>query len=366
MRVLLVDDEVRVVEGLNRMLYAIAPDWEVETAGSGAEALQRLAEITCDVVVSDMMMPQMNGAELLEKVRDRHPGAARIILSGQTDRSASMRVLNVAHQFLDKPCPPERLVETVERLQSLRRELEDPRVLATVGRVGSLPSAPTLYLELSRLLALDDPPEDAVRQLLSQEPAMGAKVLQLANSSFFGRGTTVAGVDVAVKRLGLRLVRELVLAAEVFRPVPGVDLHFVDALQMRALRAVRLVRSIMRNSKEVELAATAAILADVGQLLEQMDTGSLVNRSEDPRFHASLGAYLLSLWSLPPVLVEAVARHHGPWPEPPTLGVSSAVYLAHTMVAGEPIDEAFVDALGLRERLPECRQIVEERQGEAP
>ncbi|MBK6685750.1 MAG: HDOD domain-containing protein [Deltaproteobacteria bacterium] len=366
MRVLLVDDELRVVEGLNRMLYAIAPDWEVETASSGAEALARLAEVTCDVVISDMMMPLMSGAELLEKVRERHPSAARIILSGQTDRHASMRVLNVAHQFLDKPCPPERLVDTVERLQALRRELEDPRVLATVGRVGSLPSAPTLYLELNRLLAMDNPPEEAVRRLLSQEPAMGAKVLQLANSSFFGRGMTVASVDVAVKRLGLRLVRELVLAAEVFRPVPGVDLHFVDALQMRALRAVRLVRSIMRNSKDVELAATAAILADVGQLLERMDSGPPASRSEDPRFHASLGAYLLSLWSLPPVLVEAVARHHGPWPEPPTLGVSSAVYLAHSMVAGEVVDQAFVDALGLKERLPECRHLLEEHQKETP
>ena len=358
MRVLLVDDEVRVVEGLNRMLYAIAPEWEVETASSGAEALARLAEVTCDVVVSDMMMPQMNGAELLEKVRERHPSAARIILSGQTDRQASMRVLNVAHQFLDKPCPAERLVDTVERLQALRRELEDPRVLATVGRVGSLPSAPTVYLELNRLLAMDDPPEDVVRHLLSEEPAMGAKVLQLANSSFFGRGAIVASIDQAVKHLGLRLVRELVLAAEVFRPVSGVDHHFVDALQVRALRAVSLVRSLLRGSKDVELAATAAILADVGQLLEQMDASPPARCSEDPRFHASLGAYLLSLWSLPPVLVEAVARHHGPWPEPATLGVSLAVCVAHTLVAGEPVDEAFVDYVGLHARLLACRQLL--------
>ncbi len=105
-RVLFVDDDPSVLGNVRRSLWR--EPMEVLTAGSGAAALELLAEQEIDVVVSDEKMPHMGGAELLTAVRERHPDACRILLSGQADLEAALRAINEARvfRFLTKPCPP--------------------------------------------------------------------------------------------------------------------------------------------------------------------------------------------------------------------------------------------------------------------
>src|SRR5262245_25808329 len=100
MKVLIVDDEPRVLQALNRVLrHAVPRDWVVTTAGSGFEALERLGgEGAVDVVVSDMRMPEMDGTALLGHVRTRWPDTVRVVLSGHSDPDASIRVASIAHQ----------------------------------------------------------------------------------------------------------------------------------------------------------------------------------------------------------------------------------------------------------------------------
>ena len=114
MRILFVDDERRVLVGIERMLFGMGRDWEILLAGSGDEALAELERGPVDVVVSDMRMPGMDGAELLRRVQQGWPSTLRMLLSGHTETDAAMRALNVAQQFLSKPCEPEALVGTIE------------------------------------------------------------------------------------------------------------------------------------------------------------------------------------------------------------------------------------------------------------
>ncbi len=79
-RILFVDDEPRILDGLRRMLRSKRKEWEMSFVGSGAEALSLLGEHAFDVVVSDMRMPGMDGAALLDHVKARHPEVVRIIL----------------------------------------------------------------------------------------------------------------------------------------------------------------------------------------------------------------------------------------------------------------------------------------------
>jgi CheY-like chemotaxis protein len=74
-RILFVDDESRILEGLQRMLRPQRQHWEMAFASSGEAALKLLEERPFDVIVSDMRMPVMDGAALLTHVRDRFPGA---------------------------------------------------------------------------------------------------------------------------------------------------------------------------------------------------------------------------------------------------------------------------------------------------
>ena len=113
-RILFVDDEPNVLEGIRRTLRK---QGEIYTAASGAEGLRVLSESApFALVVSDMRMPIMNGAQFLAKVREHAPDTVRMILSGQADLQATIAAVNDGHiyRFLSKPCPPEQLLGAIE------------------------------------------------------------------------------------------------------------------------------------------------------------------------------------------------------------------------------------------------------------
>ena len=84
-RILFVDDEINILQGLRRLLRPFAQNWAMDFASTGDEGLAKLAATPFDVVVSDMRMPGMDGAQFLEQVRHRHPETMRIILSGYSE-----------------------------------------------------------------------------------------------------------------------------------------------------------------------------------------------------------------------------------------------------------------------------------------
>ena len=119
-RVIFVDDEPRVLEGLKRMLRPKRNEWQMTFVGSAQAALDALKAEPCEVVVTDMRMPGMNGAELLEVVQREYPDTIRLILSGQAETESVMKALGVSHQFLSKPCDAEILQGTISRAFALR------------------------------------------------------------------------------------------------------------------------------------------------------------------------------------------------------------------------------------------------------
>ena len=113
-RVLCVDDEERVVQGL---ALTLRKAYEVRTALSGAEGLKILRETGgAVVVISDMRMPEMDGAAFLHHVMHSYPDATRMLLTGEPGRDSAMAAVNRAQvfRFLAKPCPPEELMTAVE------------------------------------------------------------------------------------------------------------------------------------------------------------------------------------------------------------------------------------------------------------
>src|SRR5947209_20004264 len=99
-RILFVDDEPNVLQGLQRMLRSLRNEWQMDFAGSGPAALEFLARQPYDVLVTDMRMPGMNGLQLLMEVIRLHPQTVRIVLSGQSDEETILRTAGPAHRFL--------------------------------------------------------------------------------------------------------------------------------------------------------------------------------------------------------------------------------------------------------------------------
>ncbi len=128
-RILCVDDEPKVLRGLRRTLSAT---YDVSSANSGAEALDLMkGEGPFAVLISDMRMPQMDGATLLSKARRAFPDTVRLLLTGYADLDVAVSAINRGNifRFLSKPCPAETMVEAVQaavdqyRLITAEREL---------------------------------------------------------------------------------------------------------------------------------------------------------------------------------------------------------------------------------------------------
>ena len=120
---LLVDDEPSVLSALRRLFRT--QGYQVRQAASGAEGLTLLQEQPADLVISDMRMPEMDGARFLEHVRNSWPDTARILLTGYADISSTIAAINrgEVHRYIAKPWDDQDLLLIVrDALQ--RRSLE--------------------------------------------------------------------------------------------------------------------------------------------------------------------------------------------------------------------------------------------------
>jgi putative nucleotidyltransferase with HDIG domain len=334
-RILFVDDEPMVLAGLQRMLRHMRDEWEMTFVNSGEEALALMGERPFDVLLSDMRMPGMNGAQLLCEAMKRHPRTVRFILSGYADKELTMQCAAAAHQFLAKPCDLETLKSAITRALALEGWLNDEPVRQSVSQIAVLPTLPTIYAELIERLQAIDTPLDTIGQIIGRDMAMTAKVLQLVNSAFFGLRYRVANPTEAVAVLGLETVKALVLWIQVFSQFRGHSLRefSLDRLSEHSLATGMLAREIMVSLKAdqstCEEAFTAGLLHDVGKLVfasnqpqkyrEALNTAKQssipVWQAERHVFgvsHGEVGAYLLGLWGLPLGIVEAAALHHAP------------------------------------------------------
>lgn len=389
-RILFVDDEVSILDGLKRMLRPMRAEWEMAFAPGGEQALALLATGPFDVIVSDMRMPGMDGAALLEVVREKYPSMLRIILSGYTELQASLRAVPVAHQFLLKPCDPDMLRAGIARATSLGEVLDSRMLTSLVGALRDLPSLPRVFAELK--LALGDPKTtiDQVTRIVERDIAVSAKLLQLVNSAFFGLARDVTDVKTAVSCLGMTVLHDLVLTLEVFRSFSAnefVSEEYLESFHLHGQLTARIAAGISQNNRLSPAVVLAALLHDVGKLVIAERTPAHFARALDqaraegrPLFeveeqlthisHAEVGAYLLSLWGLPYSLVEAVAHHHHPRRVPQNgvdmvLVVYIANLLAHereALVGGPPappLDMELLEQNGAASLVPAWRKIAE-------
>lgn len=393
-RLLFVDDEVMVLEGLRRALHGMRKEWEMTFVGSAAAALQALEQQPYDAIVTDMRMPIMDGAQLLEKVKEDHSDVVRMVLSGQSSREAMFRSIAPAHQFLSKPCDPHELALRLGQAFAMRDLLENPALKTVVSGLRSIPSLPTLYEELTAALRLEDTSLARIERIISKDVGMATKVLQLANSAFIGVRGQVSSLLQALSLIGTETVRTLVLSVHVFSQFDGNSeiASYLPALWDHSVAVAAVAQGIAcsetRKKAMAEESFTAGLLHEVGKvvLLAEMpreyrrivdsaatDPGGILalERQHLGCTHAQVGAYLMSIWGLPAPLVQAVAFHHSPLECAETeFSSMTAVHAADAIVSATEalplnhdieLDLQYLDRLGLREKEAVWRSFHEER-----
>lgn len=215
-RVLFVDDDISLLSGLRRSLRRYRDQWETSFADDGARALEQIEDQPVDVVVSDMRMPGIDGAELLTEIAGRFPGIVRFVLSGQAEQERIFQLASVAHQYFAKPCDTGLLFDAIDKVWQARARTDCPDHIHVLNGLPVVPWCPACFNELREALTANDSGIGRVANVIAVDPALSTKVLQLASSSFFG--SPQKGVDVfrACESLGRDALKTLFLETGIF------------------------------------------------------------------------------------------------------------------------------------------------------
>lgn len=334
-RVVFVDDAPEILKHLQRTLAPMQSEWTMEFFSSAKSALAAMGEAPCDVVVSDMTMPGMDGAQFLTEVRKVCPQTIRIVLSGDQSPVNYLRSASVAHRFLQKPVDAETLKATIAQAEALQAVLANPALRTLVSEIKSLPSLPSIYQDLMHEMQGAQASLKKASRIVARDLGMVTKILQLVNSAFFGLRTHVSDPEQAVALLGFETIKSLVLSSQVFAQfdqarLPAFSLEELwRHAMLTATCARRIAKEAGASQQVIDEAFTAALLHDVGVLVlvanRPDDYAKVLELMRDRHMpdwaaerdifgadHAHVGAYLLGIWGLGDGIVEAVAFHQHP------------------------------------------------------
>lgn len=220
-----------------------------------------------------------------------------------------------------------------------------------IEQVRALPSLPAAVLQLMSLLQQQDVNLDPIAETLSLDQALAAKVLQLANSPFYGMSGRITSIRNGINILGLRPLSTLVLAAVLtvqFDQMHGKALH-LDEFWSHSIASAVAARALAEAQGLDEASAfTAGLLHDVGLLvldslypIEMAQALEWAVEHDAPHLqaeqallgvsHAEVGAWLAQHWHFAPEVVAAIAGHHSP-PDSVQLNLTDLVHGANALV----------------------------------
>lgn len=245
----------------------------------------------------------------------------------------------------------------------------EKKIKSILGRINNLPTPPIVFAQVNKVLNDPDTSAYQIGAILSEDPALSAKILKMTNSAFYGLSRAVTSVKQAIVILGLDAVKSLVLSASVFETFARhykIDRTYLDQFWRHSLQVAFMARIISRTKNfpsflEAEESFSAGLLHDIGRLVifahlpEEFakisacagkNHGSHLAKVEEDILgfdHAAVGGLLCQKWNLPQGLAEAISNHHQPENTPDNLTthiIHVADYLAwKAALIGDTADE---------------------------
>lgn len=357
--ILFVDDEISILKSLQRLLQN--ENWECHYVTSTAEALAFLETCPVDLIVSDVLMPELDGLSLLSTVKHQYPGTVRLFLTALSkhEKVALALANGDAQQIIPKPWIDQELKEIIRSAlrQRVQQKNHSPHLQALINSIPLLPALPSNYIQVRNCICGDEIDIEKMAEIICRDVAITTALLHWSNSALFGQRFQVDTVRKAIVVLGTDVVESLILSEAINRSIasklpeiPGFNLKdFQKHSFATAIISRLLIKSIFcSDTDRQDRAFVCGLLHDIGKLAaasfftKQFSNAiSLAEKRNCPlaevemetigATHTELGSYLAEWWALPPVIVNAIHWHHTPKATPVETDIVAAVHVANLL-----------------------------------
>lgn len=358
-KILFVIDEPGTLLAIQQLLQN--DNWECRFADNGGAALEILSKDSYELVIADQSLSQTGGSELLQTIRQLHPQTVRLLLTEQTqpDNNVECLATGCAQQILPHPWIDQEFKEIIRsalRQSALQKEYS-PEFQTLINSIPLLPTLPESYSRVRSCIVGDEVDIEKMATIINQDVSISTILLHWANSALFGQRFQVDTVKKAIIVLGTDIVQNLILSEAINRTVAanipvikGFDLQLFKKHSMATAVIARLLLKALYSTDKnrQDRAFIAGLLHDMGILAAasffprqfehsieaaQNRPCSLVEAERQcyATSHAEIGAFLAEWWSLPPLLVNAIAWHHQPRSTPVDEEIVVATFLANRL-----------------------------------
>lgn len=318
---------------IERDMACLQSKWQCSRAADCTQAVEKWAAGSFDTLILEGKTA--DGAKLLKTLEKELAQSICLVRCQTLDRATSALWKGTGAALVAEDTDATTLISTVKRGARIQGWMADTAIKQLVSQIRKLPAQPKLHTLVTDELKSENGSMDVVGKLISQEPIMSAKIMQVVNSAFFGLTREISDATESVMVLGAERIKALILLAGVFSQYssakcPGFSPEPVwgHSIQVGAFaRAIALAET--KNPRSAEAAFTAGLLHDIGKLVlagnlpEMYDTVQRLKASKKitsreaeleilGTSHAELGACLLATWGLPLPILEALAWHHEP------------------------------------------------------
>lgn len=332
--ILFVTTDEKLIGELIRNIVPIQDEYSIFFADNGERCLQILANNKIDFVFSSANIIMPTGANILNEIKRLFPEVIRFALVPNLDNQTVAQISQYVHQLVPPPYTKETIIERIERTLHIQKILNNEKVVNLVKNTTTLPSLPEIYIQIEQETAKPDFSLIKIANLISKDPNLTAKILQIVNSAYFGLQKEFTNINFALSYLGVNVIKSLIFYIHLFShfKITSENRKYLEKFWQHSLvvasNSYHLANKYLREKYEIDSSYTAGVLHDVGKfillntytypqniilLAEQKAIENLEAELEIYECtHAEIGAYLLGLWGFPLHIVEAVAYHHQP------------------------------------------------------
>lgn len=372
MRILIVDNAAHALQPLQQGFKD--QGCQVAYLDNVLLAVKTIKKYKFDAIIVLDNLTSSSGFDLLNALSLKYPQFIRIGITQENDPAHKLK--QVSHYLYALPVPVDELIANLLEIAQQQKKITKEIIIKSVANIKTLPSPPKVYLQLNAMLENNSTDSQKIANIITQDPALTAKILQISNSPSMNTGKPLNNIADAVTKMGLEALSFVVMTAELFAYEPNIQGFSIIDEQLHSLATAKLAASFVKPHLKQQT-MLGGLLHDIGKVVlfeidPQLTATYFKHRAESKdnitleqkifgTDHCQIGGYLLHCWNFPYTLISILLNHHSPEKLlTKELGAAQAVYLANCLMNEQLPHNKFIEHYKLTESL-ESLQLKAER-----